>query len=190
MLFTSVQYKPLGNTVAQVNRITGDLFINPSIWPQLPTEVKEFVMYHEDGHLRLQTPDEYEANKYAVGKFMQAGTLNDEEFGRRIVVLSEILGDKGRETYFKDAPEVSNMGIDPISNIAGAIGDLFKVIPVLFGSKKRIAEADNYTENQLKILDAQGDLMDKSNQSTQTILIVGGMFLVVLLVLFLTLNSK
>ncbi len=180
-MFTSVNYQDLGTTVAQVNRKTGALFINPAIWQNLPQEYKNYVLMHEEGHLKLQTADEYEANKYAVGRFVEAGVLTDDEFGRRIVVLSEILGDKGRETFFKNTnADISGFAI---SGVTGAINSVFQSLSILgVGSNKRIEENNAAAENAVKVENAK-------SQATQRALIIGGLFLVVTVILFLTLKK-
>lgn len=181
MNFSAVTYKSLNGVVAQVDRTTGELFIDPSIWKNLPAEVKDYVLLHEDGHITLQTADEFQANKYAIGRFMERGTLTDQEFGRRIVVLSEILGEKGRTSYFKSA-NVSNF--DPstlITSISGSLSSIFNNLPALgVGSFSRRAEGQQQATNAF-ILQA------KSAKATNTmIMMVGGfaIIIVVILVLF------
>ena len=48
--------------IAKVNRLTGDIYINPNI----PKEYRPFVLAHELGHYYLQTHNEFDADKYAL----------------------------------------------------------------------------------------------------------------------------
>ena len=91
MNFAKTTYKPLGGPIAQVNRVTRELFIDPDKFNALRSDQHRlYVLLHEAGHIDLNTADEYLANQYAVKKFMPVGELTNEEFGRRILVLSDI----------------------------------------------------------------------------------------------------
>jgi len=170
MRVTNVVYDPAIQTdIARINRQTGVLYLNPSIWKSLTADEREFVLLHEEGHLHLQTASEYMANKYAIGKYINVKNLTNSELGKRIQVVTEITD----PTRY-----VSNLGIDPISNIAGAIGGIFNVLPMIgLGSKSRQKEAEKAAENQIKLINA-------NTKSTTTLIVVGGLFFVVILVLF------
>ncbi len=157
--------------IARVNRATGVLYLNPGIWNRLSEDEREFVLLHENGHLELQTASEYQANRYAVGKYIPVKTLSNSELGKRIQVVSEITNP---DKY------ISHYGVDPVSNVAGALGDIFKALPLIgVGKKGRIQEQNAAAENQLK-------LTDKLAANKQTLLITGGLFLIVGIVLFFT----
>ena len=172
MNFTQVVFDDSINTdIARVNRATGVLYLNPNIWNRITGDEREFVLLHEKGHLELQTASEYQANNYAIGKFLPVKALTNSELGKRIQIVTEITDP---ERY------ISHLGLDPASNIAGALGEIFKVLPVLgLGSKSRQAEANNAAANQIK-------LADKLAANKQTLLITGGIMVIVLIVLFFT----
>ena len=46
---------------ACTNMLTGEVEINKSAFDILPEHTKEFVLYHEIGHFKLQTSDETKA---------------------------------------------------------------------------------------------------------------------------------
>ena len=171
-LFTRVLMANSGQPeIAKVNRKTGVLFLNAKIWDELPTDQKDFVLYHEDGHLIYQTADEYKANEYAISKFVPAGQFNNRELGKRIVVMKEILS--------KADNDYSNF-TDPVSAIAGAVGGIFQTLPVLgVGSKSRIKEAT-----------AQAEAAAIKSKSTTKILLIVGTLLIVATVVFLTLRKS
>lgn len=175
MNITKVVYDTSVRTdIARINRATGVLYINPAIWKQLTSDEREFVLLHENGHLQLQTASEHEANNYAINKFCPVQTLTDAELGKRIQVITEITDP---ERY------ISHYGVDPVSNVAGAIGDIFKSLPLLgIGKKGRLQEQNAAAANQLSLINAQG-------KNAQTMLIVGGVFAVVI-VLFIFIFKK
>lgn len=175
MNFTKVVFDNSVKTdIARVNRATGVLYLNQSIWGKLTAGEREFVLLHENGHLELQTASEYEANSYAINKYCPVQTLNNAELGKRIQVITEITDP---ERYILGADPVAHLGVDPISNIAGAVGDIFKTLPMIgIGSKSRMKEQNAAAANQLKLIDASG-------KSKTTLIVVGGVFLVVIIVL-------
>ena len=179
MNFTAVVFDQSVDTdIARVNRSTGVLYLNPHIWDSLTADEREFVLLHEDGHLQLQTASEYQANRYAIGKYCPVATLTDAELGKRIQVITEIT-DPTRYNLSGNAG-----GADPVTAIANGIGSIFDALPLLgVGKKSREEEANNAAANQLKILDAEGNIQAAKSKSTQTLLVVGGMFLVVVIVL-------
>lgn len=51
---------------ACTNMLTGEIEINKSAFDILPEHTKEFVLYHEIGHFKLQTSNEAKADDYAL----------------------------------------------------------------------------------------------------------------------------
>jgi len=160
--------------IAKVNRKTGVLYLNPSIWHGLPGDQKEFVLLHEAGHLRMKTADEHAANKYAVSKFSPVGELTKKELGQRIVVMRSIL-DKADGIY---NPDESPFAWGTV--IGGAVNGIFSNLSVLgVGSKARQKEA----EAAIRLEDS------KARQQQKTVLIAG-IFITVITTLILTLRKK
>lgn len=58
---------------AIVNRATGVLYINQSVWSTLPTESKLFILLHEAGHAALQTTSEIDADNWAFDQYAKMG---------------------------------------------------------------------------------------------------------------------
>ena len=104
--------------IAKVNRKTGTLYLSTEIWNQLPESEKNYVLLHEQGHLKLQTNDEFAANGYAISHFAQAGTFTNRELGQKILVMRSILDKADGQT--------SNFAADAIS---GADIVIFTVLP-------------------------------------------------------------
>lgn len=116
-------------TIARINRLTGDLYINPEVWGKLGPLHKEYILLHEQGHFDLKTPDEFRANQFAIKRFIQKAKFVDD-YGHRITVMSDLLMNDNYSDFTVDA-------------IAGAVGSVFNVLPSLgIGSKSRIAEAE------------------------------------------------
>jgi Zn-dependent protease with chaperone function len=65
--------KGMANNVAQCNRQTGELYLNVDMWDNLTEEQQAFIVYHEEGHIVLQTKNEFEADAYAVEKYFNSG---------------------------------------------------------------------------------------------------------------------
>ena len=60
----------LGMTPARVHRGTGTVFLNSDIWPLLSKDAQDFVLAHEEGHYIDQTVSEFQADRYALNKFV------------------------------------------------------------------------------------------------------------------------
>lgn len=93
MEFTSIHTKRMGQNPAQVNRGTGELFINPDVWPYLPESFKSWILLHEEGHLKggpggEPTADELLADKYAFEHFV--GT-EKESLRKSVKILHDSL---------------------------------------------------------------------------------------------------
>lgn len=163
--------------IAKVNRKTGALWLNTKIWNQLPAEQKDFVLFHEDGHLRLQTADEFEANQYAVSKFTPAGKFNNEQLGKRIVVMRDILA-KADGDY---------SGFSFIDEAAGATSGIIQSLSVLgIGSKGRATEA----EAQAELIKAQAQAGAVNSKNTLKIILITGVLILVGVTIYLTLRKK
>lgn len=168
-MFSNVIYKDLGKVIAQVDRNTGELFINPTIWAQLTTDKRDFILLHEKGHLQLQTADEYQANHYAVEHYF-AGQLSEDEFGRRIVILSELLSDT--ESIKPGSPGKSNF--DPITTIV-----TFFTIDSKKANNTSVSQNALETETQTKANTAE------NKQIIQYGAIILGVLIVAILVIYL-----
>jgi len=180
MKFTSVIFDPSQNEIARVNRLTGVLYLKPQIWDHLPQAEKNFVLLHEEGHVILQTADEFTANRYAISHFAPVQTLSNRELGQRIVVMRDILT-PGKENQISGF----SGGIDPVSNVAGAIGSIFESLPMLgIGSKSRQTEIAAQAAAQQQIIAAQEKAAQEKSNQTLVIASVGGAILVVLVVIY------
>jgi len=188
MEFTKISYEPLGDIVARVNRLNGELEVNPDIWKQLPDDYRDFVLFHEEGHLKLQTRDEYAANNYAAKRFIHS-TLQADDIDKRIVILSEIMSNEGRRKFRRR--DKSNMAVDPISAVAGMVGDIFSTLPAIgIGSKGRQKEADAMAKAQQGVINSQAAAEGKKAQNRVMIIVLGGSFLVVILVIYFILKKR
>ena len=172
--FSKVIYDPNQAEIAKVNRVDKTLFINSEIWKGLPPGQREFVLLHEKGHLVLQTADEFEANKYAVGQFAKAGTLTNAELGQRIVVMRDIL-----------TPRESGFGEDlyaaAITSTSGMIESVTKVLPILgIGSKARQQELAANVAAQSQLIEAQSKADSKKTNSNIIIGVLAGVILIVM----------
>ena len=186
--FTNVVYDPNQKEIARVNRKDGTLFLKPQIWDNLPEQEKEFVLLHEQGHLVMQTKDEYKCNQYAVKKFMPTHTLDNPELKKRITIMQDILT-PGKEN---GGQAIKNDDVSPFVNaIAGAVGGIFQSLPLLgIGSAARQKETAAAADAQIKVIEAQAEA-DKKKQSNYLIYgIVGVVVLIFGIVLFFTLKKQ
>jgi len=93
MEFSEVYLKRMGANPAQVDRETGELFINPDVWPFLPESFKTWILLHEEGHLKggeggNPTANEILADKYAFDHYV--GT-EKESLRKSVLILHETL---------------------------------------------------------------------------------------------------
>lgn len=179
--FRKVRYNPTQDVIAKVNRRTGVLTLNSTIWDDLPTDQKEFVLFHEEGHLRLQTANEYAANKYAIEKFTSLKSLHNRTLGQKIMVMREILGkaDDNLESGF-----IAELAV-------GASTGIMQSLSVLgIGSKARQKEAAAQAAANVTILEAQSDIAKQKAKNTTKVLIIGGVMVLVIAVIILTLRKK
>lgn len=63
----------LGNSPARGNLRTGHVWLNRSLWPGLNFYQRMYVLFHEEGHIVLQTRSEQKADNYAFGKYALEG---------------------------------------------------------------------------------------------------------------------
>ena len=190
--FTRTIFDPTQKEIARVNRVDGTLYLKPQIWDHLPKGEQDFVLWHEKGHLILQTKDEFQANLYAIKKYAPAHTLTNPELKARITVMQSILT-PGREndiSGFTGATTQSSIGIDPISASLGAIGSIFSTLPLLgVGSASRQKEAEASAQAQGQVIAAQAVADAKKGQSYLVWGIVGGALILTALVIYLTLKK-
>jgi hypothetical protein len=172
MKISKVVYNPeIGRNIARVNRKTGVLELDPAIWEALPELERDFVLLHESGHVELQTASEFAANNYAIKEFIPVKTLTNKELGQRIEVVTRIT-DPANYSYYN--------GVDPVGAIGEAVGNIFESLPLLgLGSKSRQKESEINVKGAI-------DFENAKSAGTTKIALIGGTFLVVLLVLFFT----
>jgi len=176
-MFTTITYRNLGPSVARINRTTGDLYINPDIWHKLNPDQKTVILLHERGHFKLQTPSELKANQYAIEHYLNCGSLNDKEFGRRVIVLSDMLNknikiDQMQTHYSNFSPEA-----------VGGVGSFLAAIPGLaalgVGSKARAREIDSATR-----------LEAARTARITTTLVIAAVVIILLAVLYFVIKRK
>jgi hypothetical protein len=190
--FKQVLFDPKQKEIARVNRATGVLYLKPQVWDHLPESQKNFVLLHEEGHLNLQTKDEFTANAYAVKNFLPIQTLTNKELGAKIVVMQSILT-PGKENpkAANDPSNFSGFGIDPVSNIAGAVGSIFESLPMMgIGAKARNEATAAQAAAQATIISAQAEADSKKKSNQLIILIVGGSLVLAGLVLFFVMKKR
>jgi len=76
---------------AAVLRSTGTLYIDSSFW-QIKPEQRVFILLHELGHARLDTSDEFKADRYASDMFLKLGGSPRQS----VLALASVLGREGR----------------------------------------------------------------------------------------------
>lgn len=89
---TEVIYLPDFNAIgsqspAIVNRETGQLYLNQSVWRSIPFESRLFILLHEAGHVTLQTRSEHEADAYAFKAYSSLGY----PLSKSVMALSQVL---------------------------------------------------------------------------------------------------
>ena len=198
MNFTRTIFDSNQTEIARVNRTDGTLYLKPQIWDHLAEGEREYVLWHEKGHLILQTKDEFQANQYAIKNFVPAHTLSNPELKSRITVMASILA-PGRENSqlsgFTNTTAAANpsvaVGVDPVSAIAGAIGSVFSALPLLgIGSGARTREQEAAAAAQGQIITAQADADAEKKKSYLIWGIVGAAFIVVFIVLYFTFKKR
>jgi hypothetical protein len=181
-MFTKIVMQPQPE-LAKVNRKTGVLYLNPVIWDRLPTDQKDFVLLHEQGHLKLQTNDEFKAHKYAISKFSPVGQLSNKQLGQKIIVM--------RSALSKAHDNISPFTDPQMADATGGIfNTIFQALPVLgIGSKSRQAELQASAAANVAILGAQMEADAEKSQKRNKTIIISGVILLVIVVTFLTLRK-
>ncbi len=171
--------------IAKVDQKTGILYLSPKIWNGLPQSEKNFVLFHENGHLELQTSNEFLANKYAVGKFLSGGSFSNKELGQKIMVMRDILDKADGQTSNFTA------GVNDMYGIGTGLSAIMQGLPVLgIGQKAREKEATATAAANSTILNAQAAVTAAKAKSTTTIILVAGGILIFGLIIYLTLRKK
>lgn len=189
MNFTRTIFDPNQTEIARVNRTDGTLYLKPQIWEHLTEGEREYVLWHEKGHLILQTKDEFEANQYAIKNFAPVHTLSNPELKARITVMASILtpGRENGQLSGFDGVTVS----DPVGAVAGAIGSIFTSLPMLgIGSASRKKETEAIGNAQVKVIAAQASADAKSKQNYLVWGIVGAALVIVIIVLYFTFKKR
>lgn len=137
---------PIG-VPAAINWQTGEMLISPGIFHALPDDVQEFVLLHEEGHWRLQTKNEFDANNYAIEKFLHTGSIDD--FGRRLMVLIDDVPKISESMAKKPAKQVLSM-FDPITISAAIISAGLQFL----GLKQKTDAQKDYIEGQKELAKA------------------------------------
>ena len=178
MPFTSVTYNSdLKHTPARVNRLTGELQLNPATWPHLPASYRKFILLHEAGHIIHNTPDEAAVNQFAIMQYLTPFRNNPALYAAAQAEVQEITNPETTRAF-------SNFDVLGLGSAFQGLGNIFQSLPFLgVGSGKRQDEATNNTFLQLTKAE-----QDQAN-STKTIL-VGGVLLFVLLITFVILKKK
>jgi hypothetical protein len=60
-------------SVARVNRDTGELYVNTTMFAKIPPIRRKFILYHEAGHATLNTSDEKLADEFALNLMIKEG---------------------------------------------------------------------------------------------------------------------
>jgi hypothetical protein len=200
MIFKKVTYvdnDEMDGVIARVEENTDELQLNKNIFDYLPEGFKEFVLYHEEGHIILKTSDEFQANMFAIHQYIPAHVATDE-LGRRIVVMTQALT-PGSDAPFRhgiktDKPAYKNytaIAADPVSNVALALSSIVGDLGNLgIGSKRRINETKATAAGETQIIYAQGDAASQVAQVTgkntnNMILFIGGSVVVIMAIYFM-----
>lgn len=171
--------------IAKVNHKTGTLYLSTDIWRGLPEQEKLFVLFHEEGHLKLNTYDEFQANKYAVKKFVQIGAFNNKQLGQKIMVMRSILDKADGQTSSFTA------GVGDVYGIGQGLQAVFSNLPVLgVGSKARAKEAEATAAANVSVLNAQAKAAAAKSKSTMTIVIIVSVLAIVGLAIFFILKRR
>lgn len=196
--FSNVIFDPNQEPIAQVNRADGTLYLKPQIWDTLPAGEKDFILWHERGHLILQTTDEFKCNQYAVKNTLPSHDLTNPELKARITVMQSILT-PGREnpsptgqtsgfTATTTAAPAAGGGL--VGAIAGAVDSVFQTLPLLMGGKGRAAETTANAQAQAVIIAAQAKANAAKNQTNLIYGVMAGALVVVIIVLYFVFRKK
>lgn len=70
-MIKNLKYNPYQQSVAVIDSDTMTVTLNPDIWQELTGIQGEFVLWHEWGHIELDTSSEVEADSFAFKKLKQ-----------------------------------------------------------------------------------------------------------------------
>lgn len=151
-MFSKVEYVNSADFVAQVNHDDHSIKINHNIWQHLNANEKDFVLWHEEGHLKLDTKSEFLANGYAVQKFAnQIEVRNPHDFSQKITFLTnQNLYRQPEQTITLSVPKNNKSNFPPlliaaIIGVAGSIGGAL-IQKSNIGEKARKREAGYYAQ--------------------------------------------
>jgi len=188
--FTRTIFDPTQKEIARVNRVDGTLYLKPQIWDHLPKGEQDFVLWHEKGHLVLQTKDEFSANLYAIKNYAPAHILTNPELKARIVVMQSILtpGRENNTSGFSGTTAASGGGGASVAgDIAQGIGAIFTALPLIgIGKAAREEETAKQAQAQAGLMNVQAAADAKARQSYLVWGIVGGSLAIAALVLYFT----
>lgn len=195
--FTSTVFDPNQKEIARVNRTDGTLYLKPQIWKLLPQGEKDFVLYHEEGHLVLQTTDEFEANLYAIKNYVPSHILTNPELKARIVVMQSILtpGRENNTSGFSGTTAASGGGGGSVvGDVAQAVGAIFTALPLIgVGKGAREEEAQKQGLIQEGLIKAQADASAvtgvRKNQTNIILGVLAGAFIIAGIVLYYTFKT-
>lgn len=92
--FTSVQYKEgMGDNPASVRRSTGELFLNHSLFFNMPFESRIWILLHELAHLKRDTANEHIADEQAFEWYVSRGY----SLRRGVLALTKIMNNCNAE---------------------------------------------------------------------------------------------
>ena len=191
--FNSVRWVNLGNIVSRIKRVSGDLELNPELWPKLPAHFRRFFELHEFAHWKLNTRSEELANAYAINHFIRL-TSQEQDLKdlNEIKVFIEQNNLNAKNKNLDDSEYSNNPFLVP-AIITGATSLFSSIFGSSAAKKQRdLIEKQNelaaemereQLEAQLKILEIQAELQDDEQEATQkqTILIGGLIFGIVIL---------
>lgn len=177
----------MGDTPAAVNWTTGELLINPDIWKVLPSDVRDYILLHEEGHWALKTRSELEADRYALEKFVQVGNL--DQFGHSLSVLVSLKDmSRTRTLSEKKLEKLKGIsGIEPVT-IAGLFSIGSKLLGGLFGGSKEdeINAQNEYIRLQNQAKMDQAILAERASKTMYTYILVFIILIIFGIVLYKT----
>lgn len=194
MEFTGVYHKRMGQNPAQVDRGSGELFINPDVWPYLPESLQTFILLHEEGHLKggiggQPTADELLADKYAFEKFVGSEKESlkkavwmlydslpghtSQQWKRIITMYARALEYDYLNFGNKEALEELNRmnaelnGFEYVSNQPYFYSEKSNWIEIVVSAVVALFQAGAKKASENKI-ESQADILELQNQSTQS----------------------
>lgn len=186
-MFSKIEFVKNEDYVAQVNHDNHLLKINEDIWDYLNNSEKDFVLWHEAGHLRLDTKSEFLANGYAIQKFAnQIEVRNPNDLSQKILFLTnqKLYKHPTSNVITLNVPKENKSNIPPliIAGIIGAVGSIGGAViqKSNIGEKARKREAEYYAQLQM----AQEQ---QRQENAKKLIIIGTIAIVVILVVIVLL---